>query len=58
MTPDFDLLKTILQQIDIFFHEFLKYRLLVKVGPCTVEDIDNVSHLFSPSFDFVREMAA
>ena len=47
----FDLFQTILQQIDIFFHEFLKYWLLIKVGPGTVGDINNVWHLFSPSFD-------
>jgi hypothetical protein len=43
--------QTILQQVDIFLHEFLKYWLLIKVGPGTVGDIDNVWHLFSPSFD-------
>ena len=41
----FDLFQTILQQIDILFHEFLKYWLLIKVGPGTVGDIDNVWHL-------------
>jgi hypothetical protein len=46
----FDLFQTILQQIDVFLHEFLKYWLLIKVGPGTVGDIDNVWHLFSPSF--------
>jgi hypothetical protein len=38
----FDLCQTILQQIDIFLHEFLKYWLLIKVGPGTVGDIDYV----------------
>ena len=47
----FDLCQIILQQIDIFLHEFLKYWLLIKVGPGTVGDIDNVWHLFSPSFE-------
>ena len=46
----FDLCQTILQQFDIFHHEFLKYRFLIKIGPGTVGDIDNVWHLFSPSF--------
>jgi hypothetical protein len=40
----FDLCQTILQQIDIFHHEFLKYWLLIKVGPGIVRDIDNVCH--------------
>jgi hypothetical protein len=47
----FDLCQIILQQIDIFLHEFLKYRHLVKVSPGTVGDINNVTHLFSPYFD-------
>ena len=47
----FDFCQTILQQVEIFFHKFLKYRLLIKVGPGTVGDINNVWHLFSPSFD-------
>ena len=42
----FDLFQTILQQIDIFLHEFLKYWFLIKVGPGTVGDINNVWHLF------------
>jgi hypothetical protein len=46
----FNLFQTILQQIDIFLHEFLKYWLLIKVGPGTVGDIDNIWHRFSPSF--------
>jgi hypothetical protein len=42
----FDLCQIILQQIDIFLHEFLKYWLLIKVGPGTVGNIYNVLHLF------------
>ena len=54
----FDLFQIVLQEIDILFHEILKYRLLIKVGPGTNGDINNVRHLFPPSFDFVRKMAA
>jgi hypothetical protein len=41
----FDLCQTILQQVDIFLHEFLKYWLLFKIGPGTVGDIDYVWHI-------------
>jgi hypothetical protein len=54
----FDLCQTILQQIDIFLHEFLKYRHLVKVGACTVGDIDNVWHLFHLLLMYVRAATA
>ena len=40
----------ILQQVDIFLHEFLKYWLLIKVGPGTVGDIDNVCHCYATLF--------
>jgi len=51
MAPNFDLRQITLKQMEIFLHKFLKYRLLIKIGPGTVWDINNVSHLFSPSFD-------
>ena len=55
----FYLCQIILQQIDIFLHEFLKYWLLIKVGPGTVGDIDNVWHLFVTLFlMFVRTATA
>jgi hypothetical protein len=46
----FDFCQTILQEIDIFLHEFLKYWLLIKVGPGTVGDIDNVCHFYVTLF--------
>jgi hypothetical protein len=46
----FDLRQIILKQIDILHHEFLKYWLLLKVGPGTVGDINNVWHLFVTFF--------
>jgi hypothetical protein len=36
----FDFCQAILQQIDIFLHEFLKYRYLIKVGPGAIGNID------------------
>ena len=47
----FDLCQIILKQVEIFLHEFLEYWLLFKVGPGAVGNIDNVWHIFSPSFD-------
>jgi len=54
----FDFRQIVLKQIEIFFHEFLKYWLLFKVGPGTVGDIDNIWHLFHLILMYVREMAA
>jgi hypothetical protein len=55
----FDLRQIIVKQVEIFLHEFLKYWLLIKVGPGTVGDIDNVWHLFVTLFlMFVRTATA
>jgi hypothetical protein len=55
----FDLLQIGLQQVEIFLHEFLKYRLLIKIGPGTVGDIDCIWHLFVTLFlMFVRTVIA
>lgn len=54
----FDHCQIILKQVEIFLHEFLKYRFLIKIDPCTVGDIDYVSHrLLYPLLIYVREMA-
>jgi hypothetical protein len=54
----FDLFQTILQQVDILFHEILKNWLLIKVGPGAVGDINNVWHLFRLLLMYVPEMTA
>ena len=46
----FDLFQTILKQVEIFLHEILKYRFLIKVRPGAVGDIDNVCHPYATFF--------
>lgn len=53
ITLNFDLLEIALKQVEIFLHEFLKYRFLIKISPGTVGDIWCVASFCHPLLMYV-----